>query len=64
MRMSDEVEREKKCEAADEAWVGLTRIILRARDTWLAMGCSNIWFYLTLLFSRAKPRGPSSIIHR
>lgn len=42
MGISDVVEREKKCEAADGAWVGLTRMILRARDSWLAMGCSNI----------------------
>lgn len=42
MGMSDVVEREKKCEAAVGAWVGLTRMILWAWDTWLAMGCSNI----------------------
>lgn len=64
MGMSHVVEREKKCEAADGAWVGLTRMILRARDTWLAMGCSNIMVLFNFIISRAKPRGPSSIIHR
>lgn len=44
MGKSDVVERENKCEAAGRGLMGLAGMVLRARDTWLAMGCSIIMF--------------------